>query len=97
MRANDNVKNLRISIFVELTNGSCSLAREIGVPVPKEQLPLIKAADEYLALRNESWTLRANALRSGKMSILWIADRKETISLEALRRVKPGTLAPRRP
>jgi hypothetical protein len=65
--------------------------------VPKEQLPLITAADEYLALRNESWTLRANALRSGKMSILWIADRKEALSLEALRRVKPGTLALRRP
>jgi rhomboid protease GluP len=59
--------------------------------VPKEQLPLITAAEEYLTLRNESWTLRANALRSGKMSILWIADKKEALSLEALRRVKSGT------
>ena len=59
--------------------------------VPKDQLPLITAAEEYLTLRNESWTLRANALRSGKMSILWIADKKEALSLEALRRVKSGT------
>jgi membrane associated rhomboid family serine protease len=59
--------------------------------VPKEQLPMITAAEEYLTLRNESWTLRANALRSGKMSILWIADKKEALSLEALRRVKSGT------
>ena len=59
--------------------------------VPKDQRPLIAAAEEYLTLRNESWTLRANALRSGKMSILWIADKKEALSLEALRRVKSGT------
>lgn len=59
--------------------------------VPKDQLPMITAAEEYLTLRNESWTLRANALRSGKMSILWIADKKEALSLEALRRVKSGT------
>jgi membrane associated rhomboid family serine protease len=58
--------------------------------VPKDQLPMINAAEEYLILRNESWTLRANALRSGKMSILWIADKKEALSLEALRRVKSG-------
>jgi hypothetical protein len=49
------------------------------------------AADEFLHLRGESWRLRANALRSGKMSILWIADEKEALSLEALRRIRPGT------
>jgi len=59
--------------------------------VPEEQRPLIIAAEEYLQLRDESWTLRANALRSGKMSILWIADRKEALSLEAFRRIRPGT------
>jgi hypothetical protein len=65
--------------------------------VPPEQRPLIAAAAEYLRLRNESWTLRANALRSGKISILWIADRKEALSLEALRRVRPGTSAAKQP
>ena len=84
-------------IVPELQYVSARLALVDRQMVPKEQLPLITAADEYLALRNESWTLRANALRSGKMSILWIADRKEALSLEALRRVKPGTLALRRP
>jgi rhomboid protease GluP len=65
--------------------------------VPPEQRPLIAAAKEYLTLRDESWTLRANALRGGKISILWIADRKEALSLEALRRVRPGTPAAARP
>ena len=65
--------------------------------VPKEQLPLVAAAEDYLKLRDESWTLRANALRSGKMSILWIADQKEALSLEALRRIRPGTSAAAHP
>ena len=59
--------------------------------VPDGQRSLMAAADEFLHLRGESWTLRANALRSGKMSILWIADKKEALSLEALRRIRPGT------
>ena len=65
--------------------------------VPKQQRPLITAAEEFLHVRAESWTLRANALRSGKMSILWIADQKEALSLEALRRIKGGTISARRP
>jgi hypothetical protein len=65
--------------------------------VPPEQRPPLAAAEEYLALRDESWTLRANALRGGKMSTLWIADRKEALSLEALRRVRSGTSAAARP
>jgi hypothetical protein len=65
--------------------------------VPKEQRPLITAAEEYLRLRDESWTLRANALRGGKMSILWIADRKEALSLEAFRQIRPGTPVAGRP
>ena len=65
--------------------------------VPPDQRQIIAAAKEYLTLRDESWTLRANALRGGKMSILWIADRKEALSLEALRRVRPGTSAAARP
>src|SRR6185369_6254866 len=65
--------------------------------VPQEQRPLLAAAEEYLRLRDESWTLRANALRGGKMSILWIADRKESLSLEAFRRIRPGTRVAGRP
>ena len=65
--------------------------------VPQEQQPPLAAAEEYLRLRDESWTLRANALRSGKMSILWVADRKEALSLEAFRRIKRGTSPAGRP
>ena len=84
-------------IVPELHYVSARLALVDQQMVPKEQVPPIRAAEEYLALRSESWTLRANALRGGKMSILWIADQKEALSLEALRRVKPGTFATRRP
>jgi membrane associated rhomboid family serine protease len=65
--------------------------------VPQDQLPLITQAEEYLQLRNESWALRANALRSGKMSILWIADKKEVSSMEAFRRLQRGTRSAGRP
>jgi rhomboid protease GluP len=68
------------------------LARIDRQMVPAQQRPLIAAAQEYLTLREESWTLRANALRGGKMSILWIADRKEVLSLEALRRIRTASL-----
>ena len=78
-------------ILPELDYVSGRLAKVDRNMVPREQVPMITAAEEYLTLRNESWTLRANALRSGKMSILWIADKKEALSLEALRRVKSGT------
>ena len=78
-------------ILPELDYVSGRLAQVDRNLVPREQVPMITAAEEYLTLRNESWTLRANALRSGKMSILWIADKKEALSLEALRRVKSGT------
>jgi membrane associated rhomboid family serine protease len=78
-------------IVPELDYVSGRLAKLDRNMVPKDQIPMIAAAEEYLKLRNESWTLRANALRSGKMSILWIADKKEALSLEALRRLKSGT------
>jgi membrane associated rhomboid family serine protease len=56
--------------------------------LPKEQQELVAAAQTYLALRDESWALRANALSSGKMSILWVADQKEVAALEALETVR---------
>lgn len=84
-------------ILPELDYVSTRLAGVDRNLVPKEQVPMITAAEEFLTLRNESWTLRANALRSGKMSILWIADKKEALSLEALRRVKSGTSAAANP
>lgn len=78
-------------ILPEILYMSERLALVDQTMVPEEQAPLLTSAEEYLRLRGESWTLRANALRSGKMSILWIADRKEALSLEALRRIRGGT------
>jgi rhomboid protease GluP len=75
-------------ILPEIDYVSTRLAQVDRNMVPRDQVPMIRSAEEYLKLRHESWTLRANALRGGKMSILWIADQKEVLSLEALRRVK---------
>ena len=84
-------------IVPELDYVSGRLAELDRTMIPKDQLPMVIAAEEYLKLRNESWTLRANALRGGKMSILWIADKKEALSLEALRRLKSGTSPAKHP
>jgi rhomboid protease GluP len=84
-------------IVPELEYVSARLGQVDRNMVPRDQRPMITNAEEYLKLRSESWTLRANALRSGKMSILWIADQKEALSLEALRRVKSGTSTVKNP
>jgi hypothetical protein len=59
--------------------------------VPPEQQHLIAIATEYLRMREESWALRADAVRGGKMAILRAADQKEAASLQALRRLKSAT------
>ena len=46
---------------------------------------LIAAAAEYARLREESWRLRAEGLRSGKMDVLREADRIERASLDAFK------------
>ena len=56
--------------------------------VPREQRHLSATATEYLTLREESWALRAAAVRGGKMAILRAADEKESASLQAFRRLK---------
>jgi rhomboid protease GluP len=56
--------------------------------VPPEHQPVIASAEEYLKLRNESWQLRAAALRKSDMQGLRQADSQEEASLEALHRVK---------
>jgi len=52
--------------------------------VPDEQRPLVSTAEHYLSLRDESWRLRAKALRASDMMKLREADRKEQASLDAL-------------
>ena len=50
--------------------------------VPPEQVQLCLHASEYLRLRDESWQLRVDALRQGRMKTLQLASVRE---IEALR------------
>jgi membrane associated rhomboid family serine protease len=59
--------------------------------VPPEHQPLVASADEYFRLRDESWRLRAEGLRTISMRTLGHADRAERASLEALDRIRPQT------
>ena len=50
---------------------------------------LVARAEEYLRLRDESWSLRSEALHKGKMITLRQADRVERASLDALEKIRP--------
>ncbi len=78
------------SIVPELQAARVRLKAVNGVP-PEHQ-PLVSSAEEYLRLRDESWRLRADALRKSNMVALKAADRSERASLEALEklRAEPG-------
>jgi rhomboid protease GluP len=56
--------------------------------VPPADAPLLAQTEEYLRLRNESWRLRADALRRTDMRELKKADRTAHESLQVLERVK---------
>jgi membrane associated rhomboid family serine protease len=75
-------------IVPELQYAGDRIAKVDRQLLPKEQQELIAAAQTYLALRDESWALRSNALQSGKMSILWVADQKEVAALDALKTIR---------
>ena len=53
-----------------------------------EHQPMLADAEEYLRLREDSWRLRAEALRAGSMKALRKADDVERASLEALDRLR---------
>jgi hypothetical protein len=55
--------------------------------VPREQQPLVAAADEYLRLRGESWQLRADALHKSSMPALRQADKTERASLAVFQKL----------
>jgi hypothetical protein len=68
--------------------------------VPKEQQPLVAAAEEYFALREKAWRLRSNALHKSSLPALREADTIERASLEPLQRlrsVKGPRTAPKAP
>ena len=74
------------AILPELQAGRGRL--ELLDRLPREQQPLVAAAKEYLQLRDESWSIRAEALRRHSMPTLRLADEKKVASLEALRRIR---------
>ena len=57
--------------------------------VPADQRPLVSAANDYVALRLESWQLRAKALHKSSMRMLRDADDKERASLALLEKLRP--------
>ena len=58
-----------------------------GERIPSEQQPLVIAAGEYFRLREESWRVRAEALRKSSTARLQLADEAERVSLQALNRM----------
>lgn len=56
--------------------------------VPREQEPLLMAADEYFGLREESWRARAAGLRRSTMTGLRSPDDIERASLQALEKIQ---------
>ena len=57
--------------------------------VPVEQRPLMADANDYIALRIESWQLRARAFHKLNMRGLREADAKERASLAVLDKIRP--------
>jgi membrane associated rhomboid family serine protease len=58
--------------------------------VPREHEPLVTAAKDYLRLRDDSWRLRAEALKKSSIPGLREADTAERSSLDAFRALKPA-------
>jgi rhomboid protease GluP len=56
--------------------------------VPREHQQLVARAEEYLRLRDESWSLRSEALHKASMPTLRKADQAERASLEAFEKIK---------
>ena len=73
-------------IVPELRQAHARLKAVNGVPA--EHQPLVANAEEYLRLRDESWRLRADALRKSNMVALRAADRTERASLMAFEKIK---------
>jgi membrane associated rhomboid family serine protease len=58
--------------------------------VPREQQPLVVAVGEYFRLREQSWRVRAEALRKTSTARLQQADEVERVSLRALEKATPS-------
>ena len=59
--------------------------------VPREQAPLVAAAEEYFELREASWRLRAEGLLESSMATLRKAEETERAALRAFERMQPAS------
>jgi membrane associated rhomboid family serine protease len=75
------------TILPELRSLKKRLAEVKGVP--REQAPLVEAADTYLALREQSWRRRAEGLLRSNLGMLREAERTERAALEAFHKLQP--------
>jgi membrane associated rhomboid family serine protease len=59
--------------------------------VPREQQPLVAAAEEYLQLREQSWRDRVAGLLKSRMDMLRKAEETERAALDAFQKIRPDT------
>ena len=59
--------------------------------VPREQAPLVEAANAYIRLREQSWRRRAEGLLRSNLGMLREAERTERAALEAFQKIQPAT------
>ena len=64
---------------------------EVRNGVPREQAPLVEAADTYFTLREQSWRRRAEGLLRSNLAMLREAERTEREALNAFQKIQPAT------
>jgi rhomboid protease GluP len=72
----DQLANMAEAIASDVRATRASLSTLTNVP-PEHQ-PVVKSALEFLRRREESWTLRVEGLRNGRLQMLQRADRAES-------------------
>ena len=82
----DALAQIAQGIGVEVSATRASLAALTGVPA--EQQHLVADASEYLRLREESWRLRVEGLRAGRMQALQHAGHVESEALRVFEKVE---------
>jgi membrane associated rhomboid family serine protease len=85
--ANALVQLIERTILPDLRRVRARLSGLRGVP--REQAPLVTAAEEYFRLREQSWRDRIEGLLKSRMELLRKADLSERAALEAFERIRP--------
>lgn len=61
--------------------------------VPREQQPLVAAAEEYFRLREQSWRVRIEGLQKSRTDVLRRAEQTERAALDAFERMQTDKLS----